>query len=819
MGKCMWKMGFRAAVCALCILALAGCKTPEERAEAHFQAALELLAAGDTARARVEFRNVFQQDRTHLEARLAFAQMLRDEGNLRGAYEQYLRVAEQNPENLEVRQTLSELAFDAGNWDEFIRHGTATVELDGASARSRSIALGLDYRTAIIEEDKPAQEAVVSSAETLLAELPESGILNKLLADQYARNGDATSAIERIDVLIAANPDQRDLYNQRLVLLAQLQDRSGIEAQLRDMFARFPDDSNTQSMLFRFYVADQRLEDAESFLREISAPNDEDPVAFRSLIRFLLRIGDEDAARIELARGIAESPRPNIFKEMLAVLDFETGDREAAIATLEEALADEDIDAEAEETQDIKVTLARMFVATDNQVGAQRLVEEVLEANSGHTDALKMRAAWQIEGDDPDSAISNLRLALDNAPNDVQALNLMYEAHVRIGERDLARSFLSLAVDASGNAPEPSLRYARLLIDEERYLPAEDVLIPALRRDPRNIDLLRALGVLYLRTEDFIRTEQVIETLDGIEDDTAGLAAKELRAELLYRQSGTEEALQFLENLASSAEGDLRSNLTLLQAFLSTGKNAQALELGERIVEEHPDVLGLKQALAQAQLANGQVEAARASLREIVTEAPDQAVQAWLQLVRIAAAQGQNDTARAIVDEALIATNNHPDLLWANASYLERDGRYEEAIAIYEDLYARSSSSIVVANNLASLITTYRDDAESLERAWMIARRLRDLDVPAFQDTYGWIAYRRGEFETALPYLEAAAAGLPNDPIVQIHLGLTYAALERNEEALAQLQKAVILASPADTRAQIEKARAEIARLNELQEN
>ena len=82
---------------------------------------------------------------------------------------------------------------------------------------------------------------------------------------------------------------------------------------------------------------------------------------------------------------------------------------------------------------------------------------------------------------------------------------------------------------------------------------------------------------------------------------------------------------------------------------------------------------------------------------------------------------------------------------------------------------------MIVANNLASLITTYRDDAESLERAWSIARRLRGSDVPAFQDTYGWIALRRGDIEDALAPLEPAAASLSNDPLVQFHLAVAYA--------------------------------------------
>ena len=114
---------------------------------------------------------------------------------------------------------------------------------------------------------------------------------------------------------------------------------------------------------------------------------------------------------------------------------------------------------------------------------------------------------------------------------------------------------------------------------------------------------------------------------------------------------------------------------------------------------------------------------------------------------------------------------------------------------------------MAIANNLASLLSAFRDDPETLERAAAVARRLRDTDVPAFQDTYGWIAYRQGDFEEAVAYLEPAAAGLPTDPLVQFHLGMTYVALERKEEAIAAMTRALEIAGDDSVLPQMDIAR------------
>ena len=143
---------------------------------------------------------------------------------------------------------------------------------------------------------------------------------------------------------------------------------------------------------------------------------------------------------------------------------------------------------------------------------------------------------------------------------------------------------------------------------------------------------------------------------------------------------------------------------------------------------------------------------------------------------------------------------------------MERENDFDGAIAIYEQLYEKDSSSLVIANNLASMLATYKDDQISLEKASRVARRLKGTTVPPFQDTYGWILFRNGNFDEALTYLEPAANGLAGDPIVQFHLGKTYQALGRDDDARAAFQRASDIASQDDPRDQIAEARDFLAR-------
>ncbi len=795
-----------------CTLFLSACDSAEERAEKHYQSALSLIEEGDVDRAMVELRNAFNLNARHKGARRTMAELQLERGNRQGAYRQYLRLAESYPDDLDSRIMLAEMAFTFGNWDEFDRHGTRAEELDAENPRVKVISLVREYRDAIDDDDPSVRRDLGRKADEMLAERPDDILLRNTLIDNALRDQDFTRALAEIDWMIEAEPTNSRYYQERLRVLATLGDESGVEAQLRKMMEIFPDEPAHMETLVRYYVSRKNLDAAEGVLRELSeASAPEDPVPTISLIRFLSAFRDPDSVRAEIKKAVSERPDPVPFQILEASFEFSEGNQKQAIATLQDALSKTE---PLDQSLNIKVTLAKMLLATGNEVGARTHVEEVLAEEPTHPGALKMHAAWQIEADETDAAIGELRTALDQNLQDAEAMTLIAKAYARAGQPQLAKDFLAQAVEASGNAPAEALRYAQLLFGEERYLPAEDVLLAALRLAPSNVDLLSALGQLYLRMEDFGRVQSVVDTLRRIGGDTALQAANGIETERLSRQQGLDAAMSFLEDLANNADATLADKISLVQARLSIGDNVGALAYAQKLREEYPDNLALEAVPAVAQIANGNLDAAEASFRQLV-EANSAQPEIWLELSRLKLRKGDIEAAYAVINEGLGHLPENADLLWAKASYMERDGDIDGAIEIYEALYEQNSNSVVVANNLASLLSTHREDEASLNRAWTVARRLRDANAPALMDTYGWILHRRENSAEALPYLEKAAEGLPEDPIVQYHLGKAYLALTRPEDALEQFRKAISIAGPTDTRRQVEEARALVQSLQD----
>ena len=760
-------------------------------------------------RALVEFRNVLQLDANHRGARRAYADVVLAQGRTGEAYRQYLWLVEQQPDDAESRKVLAELAVIGQNWEEAERHYGPALEADPDDPKVKAVGIALAYRQAILDENDDAREAAVTDAEALLSELPDSVILHRVLVDGYLRAGRSDDALAMVDKALALEPDSRQLYTVRLGLLAELGDAEAIEAQLLDMIGRFPDDENLKPTLLRFYLSQQDTAKAEDFLRGQVDTTGENIQPFVELVQFLAQIRGREAALAELESELEVRPGNRVVQALRAGLIFEMGDPDGGISAMEAALEGAE---PSEETNNLKVALSRMLIATGNDVGARRLVEEILAADPSHVEALKLSAGWDIEGDNADRAINSLRTALDRAPQDAEAMTLMAEAHMRNGNRELARDLLSLAVEASNNAPEESIRYARLLAGEDNMRAAEDVLITALRLSPNNLELLAALGQIYVATEDWPRADQVVGTLRRLGTDDALAAADGLQVAILSGQDRTDETVAFLEQLAQGGDAGVGPQIAIARAHLAAGNGEAAVRAIETSLGEQPDNLSLRFAAGAIYAATGNLEAAEREYRAVL-EQSRQSERVWLELIRVLTTQGKRDEAMAALDEGLAAIPGAPNLLWARASALEQAGDIEGAIGVYETLYEANSNSPIVANNLASLISTYREDPESLERAYVVARRLRGSDVPAFQDTYGWIAFRRGDVDEALEHLEPAAAALSNDPLVQYHLARTYEALGRNDEALETYRRAIGIAGETDTRPQFDDARSRIAAL------
>ncbi|RMH52183.1 MAG: tetratricopeptide repeat protein [Alphaproteobacteria bacterium] len=777
----------RLVLAGLVLLGLAACESAEERVAAHLAQGRALVAAGQDAKARLEFANALRIDADNVAAHLELARLYERTGELRPMLGHLNRLVELDPANPWVRGRLALISLAAGDPDTALAHAEAAV----AAAPQDAGALAA---RAVVRFAMGRTEAALADAQAAVAVEPGQPLAGHVIVRARMVAGDPEGALAELDGFLARHPDDVELNALRLALLAQLQREEELGAQLVRMTELTPDAPDYWALLVQWHLrrgdfagAFDRL--AARIARPTPAPLGTQlaQIAGQLADQLAARDGPE-AARAALARLAEAAESPALYARLLAAFDHAHGRTAEAVAALEAMIAGPDAAAAAE----ARLMLARIRLSADDRAGALKLVEAVLEADAKNTEALAIRAALALEEGRIEAAQNDLRVALTESPENPALLTLMARSHVLAGNRTLADQALAGAMQAANYAPGETLRYAAFLVEDGRAAAAETVLTEAARRHPAARELLLRLAELRLQLGKAAEAAEVADQLARLDGDDQ--LADRIRAAALYGQKRYDESLAILERLAADPAERDRALAALVSAHVAAGRRDRAVALLDQILQEnpdHPQALLLSAGLAEEA---GDIATARRRLEHLRAAAPDDP-RGHLALIALERRQGRIDAARAVLDAALAILPDDPDLNMVRAGLAEEAGDIETAIAGYEKVIAARPAALVALNNYVSLVTDHHpNDAERLARLRVMAAPLRISRIPHFRDTYGWLLHLSGDDAGALELLVPAAEELPDNPWVRYHLGMVLARSGQAEAARGNLEAALRLA-------------------------
>lgn len=775
------------------VFLLAACQSTEEKAADHFASAQALLEEGDTPRALVELRNALALQSDLHAARKTLADLLLASGDLAGAYQQYTELAELQPNDLESRIAVATILLSQSVWSDFSKATTEAERINAADPRVVSLILARDYQQAVTDNNAALRTSIAGQAAQLRADRPDDPALLRIAIDQAISENRAQTALPLIEQALAQQPKDFGLQDLKLRLLLEQDAAEAIVAQFRLMIGLFPNDAELPGNLLQWYLSRSDLAGAETFLRERAGASTADVEGHLALIDFLRGTKGPDAALAEIAPLIAanaDDPKADLYRALQASITFETGDRQVALTQIADLIANAPA---SDQTRRIKALYAGMLTSIGDQPKAESIVAEILAEDASHVEALLLRAGWRISADQTSDAIIDLRGALNQDPNNARILAALAAAYLRDGSVDLATETLGKAVEVAPLEPSYARDYGRLLQDQGRSDVARSVLYQAWQSNPADLGLVEMLSEIALNTTDWALAGQLLGLLRSSEAPEAQSAANQLESAVLLAQDRVDEALAILDGEIAKAEDPAQWTLLKVEALLTSERPDEAAAVLSAAIQAQPDSRPLLYRQALLDEAGERPDDAIAIYRTLLASDPadERAVRSLYVLLE---AKGQSEEAGKVLDAGLAAQPQSVDLRWMRASRLQAQGDVAGAIGIYETLYAENSANPLIANNLASLLSQTVDDAATLDRAFRIARRFRTSEVPALQDTYGWLLHLTGDSAGALPKLEAAAAALTEDASVQYHYGAVLAALGRNEEAKIAVTRALDLA-------------------------
>lgn len=764
-------------------LALSACESSDERAQGHLDKALALIEEGNTVEAELELLNALKLKGSLPVAHQELGDIRYAAGNLQSAAGHYLRVIELDETAVEARIKLGQIMLRANQLDEALSYAQTAAQIAPDNAEALVLRAGVAFQLANFDN-------AADLANQALAINPNEAGARLILATLAYRSGAVSDAFGQIEQALEGDPGNTAL-NLFMIQLLESADRSDEIGGVLSRLIRFhPEEKRFHETLVRWRVARGEIDEAEAALRAYVATRPGDPGAALSVVELLATQRNVKAAMAELDSLIAAAPDEAArfpYEITLSRLETALGETDKAIARLKRIIETQD---DAKQSDAARVRLAELLLATGAEADAVGLIETVLKSDEKNAEALGIRAQLALRADRYDDAIQDIRAAQATAPDNWRFMLIEAEAHKLNGSASLAGERMAAAVEASNRDPVATAAYARHLASNGKADFAESLVEGGLTRTPDNVALLNLLAQLKLARGDWFGAEQVAQRLEAVD---GGQAAMQLvMAQVIANNDRGEEDITYLEKLVRGKDAQVSSMAALVMSYLRSGRPDEAAAFVAEVVEKNPEnpaALILKGDL-ETQLANP--DAAEAAYRGAIDIAPD-AIEAYQALVGHLLRYGRNEEA---IETARAGLARKPDvtrLRLSLALLLKEQGDTAGAIAEYETLYEQIPNSFVVANNLASMMIEVDQSPEQVERAFTLARRLRDADLPHYKNTYGWLLYLRGETEHAIRYLKSAAEALPNVMLAQYHLGLAYAKLGLVDEARTSLTRAIEL--------------------------
>jgi tetratricopeptide (TPR) repeat protein len=465
------------------------------------------------------------------------------------------------------------------------------------ASRSQFQEAILEYRAAL-QIDPKRGDIRRKLAEAYLSVRDGGNALKELLRAADLMPNDASLQIETGSVLLAAGQfeDAKTRANKALVL--------------------DPKNTDAQILLGNALVGLKDMEGAMSEYQEALALNPTEDTAYLNIATIQMVRGNQPEAEASFRKAVEVAPKSITARMALANYLWWANRAPEAEQTLKDALALDPNNLEANQALGIfylaskraneaepyfkkivdtaKTTAARIgladyYVAAQRYDDAKQVLKDLSQQANAYASAMTRLAAIDVAQGDRAQGMAKLRDVLNKYPKDTSARLLMTRLLLVDGKRDEAlanATTITKDEPMSANAAEAYLLIGRIEASLDRNEAAIKAFEEVLKRQPRPLAADLALAGIYLQSGNFDKTSTYLQQARAIDPNNA--LARSLEVRLLYGRHDYTRARQALASLRN----------------------------------DFPNAPLLWNLLAVQQVADGQIDAARASYTKAAQAMP-----------------------------------------------------------------------------------------------------------------------------------------------------------------------------------------------------
>lgn len=707
------------------------------------------IAKGDAYAAKrnfgeaiIEYANAAQVDPKAGDAHLKLAEAYLADGNVKGAFPQFIRAADLLPDDIDVQFKAGFFLLKGGFFTEAKDRARAILQKEPANARALML-----LANCLAGLHDVADAIDVLDREVTLD--PESAGAYTTIGVLQLSKGDQTDAEAAFKKAIDVSKGSADAYLALGNFYHAVGDNAAAERALRHALVVRPGDVTANEALATLYVGWNRPADAETCLKAVIALRKE-PRAQRALATLYASMGRTADAVATLDILAADPAQFAAAKTQTALIQFLSGEREQAEKSISAALEREPKNAAA------LTTKARLELAAGQREDALETVNAALQVDTQSPQANLTKGRTLVALGREDEAIAAFNATLSVEPKSLPAELELIDLHRRRGAIETALQFADQAVrDHPASLPVRLAMIRTLLVrDSDR---------------PRALAELRALQVKH-------PASAAVQSATG----AYSLSINDVPAAREAFQRALDLNPSYMEALAG-----------LVAIDVAAGRPQDARARVDAVLVKTPDAPAALLLGAKVYAGTGSVDKSEAMLNRLIKLSPGD-FEPYALLAQLYLAQGRLDDAKVQFVEMTRVNPRDvgPPTMLGVLCYTARD--LDGARTWWQKALQIDPHAAIAANDLAWLIAETNGD---LDKALDLARSARSQlpNQPEINDTLGWIYYRKKMSALAVEYLTQSTDLDGKNPMYQFHLGMSYALAGDDPKARRALQAALSL--------------------------
>ncbi|MGB2662389.1 MAG: tetratricopeptide repeat protein [Candidatus Acidiferrum sp.] len=728
------------------VLLLDCCAKDPERAKAKYLALGQgYMKKGQFASAAIEFRNALRIDPRFVDAYYQLAQADLAQREWVGAYAALEKAVELDPSLLDAR-------LDRG------RLYLASREFDEAEAEAQYIL---------------RQEPNNVSASQLLG----AALIGK------QNNDKALAAFSRV---VALRPDDPNAYVNLALVEISLRRFPEAEEHLKKAVEVDPKSMQVCIDLANFYRLQGRLTESRQVLQDGVSRN---PQGIPLYIEWASALASE--GRMDEARALLEKLQkllPNSAYAAMAIGDFYMARNESgeALSEYRRALSD------SPNNVDIKKRMLNLFLVSNQIKLAAPLDLELMK--DAPTDVLVRVYHGRVlmaQGN-TGAAIDQLQRVAADAADSPQTHYFLAMAYWQGGKTAQAGSELQAALRNSNDAPSQAMALealTRLSLALEDYVAAQTYAGELVERFPSNPANRQLLAEALAKQQRLKEAEAQILVAKQLAPNDPVI---QLNLAQIYaaEKKSPEAEKQF--KLAVEADPHNSSTVTQFTDFLfARNQTSRAFLLVQHYVSSYPNEATGHALLGTLYFDSKNYGEAQAEFERSIQLDPSN-IQGYLRLGKVFEATGQNQSAVAQYQKALDLQPSHAPLATMIGNFYLEKGDLETARKYYNQALSGDPNFAIAIANMAWIDA---QEGKNLDTALGMAQKARSLmpESPSITDTLGWVMYKRGSYDSAIPLLKECVQKSPDSARFHYHLGMTLVAAGQKTQGKQQLEGALRL--------------------------